>query len=173
MFMLICCCCFFIILKQTMIRQVCHHLQDLHSLVELDLAADHVIKGHWKSLGHLNPTHCQMGGFKWLSLLNAWVNQLISIISPYAIPDTFFSECIMTVRNCVFFHNTGPVCTHTEPSAQCLNLTFLVITNMLLSVCQKSQRVEFFEVLTVFSFRCVGVWIWVHLLSLPLLWLPK
>lgn len=75
-----------------MIRQVCHHQQDLGSLVELDLAADHVIKARWKSLGHLNlnPTHCQMGGFKWLSLLNAWVNQLISIILPYAIPDTFF-----------------------------------------------------------------------------------
>lgn len=44
-----------------MIRHVCPHQQVLGSLVELDIAADHVVRGCWNSLGHSNPNHCQWG----------------------------------------------------------------------------------------------------------------
>lgn len=41
-------------LKQ-MIRHACPHQQVVCTLVELDLAADHVVRGCWESIGHSNP----------------------------------------------------------------------------------------------------------------------
>lgn len=63
-----------------MIRHACPHQQVLCSPVELDLAADHVVRGAcWNRLGHSNPNHCHHGGSKLLSLSRLWANGLICV----------------------------------------------------------------------------------------------
>lgn len=145
-----------------MIRHACPHQQVVCTLVELDLAADHVVRGCWESIGHSNPKLLSLRRRVHLYDLAIWVPLQTHLCWLYnGSKMVFRSLCWVSFHVINLVSLDKSLCWPAacfQPKVSCHQRD-----QREGSVCQKMVSVsdcwELCEVLTFLKYQCLEAWI--------------